>query len=272
MKTLLRPLCAAAALTALLAAPMAAQAHRSWLLPSSTVLSGSEAWVTVDGAVSNTLFVFEHVPMRLDGLTVTGPDGAAVAPQNAATGKYRSTFDLQLSKPGTYRIAMASEGAFAAYKQGGEDKRWRGAASELATAVPADATDVRLTHSNRRVETFVTLGDTTLEALAPTGSGLELAPVTHPNDLFAGEAATFRLLLDGQPAAGVEVTIVQGGERYRDTAGDMTLTTGADGSFQVTWPEPGMYWLEAETRGGKSPIAGAERSALYVATFEVLPQ
>lgn len=272
MKTLLRPLCAAAALTALLAAPISAQAHRSWLLPSSTVLSGSDAWVTVDAAVSNTLFVFEHVPMRLDGLTVTGPDGKAVTPQNTATGKYRSTFDLELTAPGTYRIASAGESAFAAYKLNGEDKRWRGAATELATAIPAEATDVRRTHSNRRVETFVTLGEPTNDALAPTGKGLELAPVTHPNDLFAGETATFRLLLDGAPAQGVEVAIVQGGERYRDAASEMTATTGADGSFQITWPEPGMYWLEAETRGGKSPIEGAERSALYVATFEVLPE
>ena len=113
MKTLLRPLCAAAALTAMLAAPMAAQAHRQWMLPSMTVLSGTDPWVTIDAAVSNDLFVFEHVPMRLDGLVITGPDGAAVAHQNEATGKYRSTFDVQLSKPGTYRIASVGDSVMA---------------------------------------------------------------------------------------------------------------------------------------------------------------
>ena len=30
----------------------AAQAHRSWMLPSATVLSGDDVWVTVDAAVS----------------------------------------------------------------------------------------------------------------------------------------------------------------------------------------------------------------------------
>jgi hypothetical protein len=38
----------------LLAVP--AQAHRAWLLPSATVLSGTDAWVTVDAAISNDLF------------------------------------------------------------------------------------------------------------------------------------------------------------------------------------------------------------------------
>ncbi len=272
MKTLLRPLCAAAALTAMLAAPMAAQAHRQWMLPSMTVLSGNDPWVTVDAAVSNDLFVFEHVPMRLDGLVITGPDGAAVAHQNAATGKYRSTFDVQLSKPGTYRIASVGDGVMASYKLAGEQKRWRGAAADLATAVPAGATDVRIVHSQRRIETFATVGEPTTEALAPTGKGLELAAVTHPNDLFAGETAQFRLLLDGQPAAGVEVTVIRGAGRYRDDPGEMKLTTAADGLLEINWEEPGMYWMEAEVRGGKSSIEGAERMAVYVGTLEVLPE
>jgi uncharacterized GH25 family protein len=251
---------------------MAAQAHRQWMLPSMTVLSGNDPWVTVDAAVSNDLFVFEHVPMRLDGLVITGPDGAAVAHQNAATGKYRSTFDVQLSKPGTYRIASVGDGVMASYKLAGEQKRWRGTVANLATAIPAGATDVRIVHSQRRIETFATVGEPTTEALTPTGKGLELAAVTHPNDLFAGETAQFRLLLDGQPAAGVEVTVIRGAGRYRDDPGEMKLTTAADGLLEISWDEPGMYWMEAEVRGGKSSIEGAERMAVYVGTLEVLPE
>src|SRR5690606_6924417 len=79
-------------LAALLAAP-SAQAHRMWMTPSATVLSGEEAWVTVDAAVSNTLFHPDHVPMRLDSVTVVAPDGSIQAPENPSTGKYRSVFD-----------------------------------------------------------------------------------------------------------------------------------------------------------------------------------
>ncbi|MDP3489350.1 MAG: DUF4198 domain-containing protein [Phenylobacterium sp.] len=272
MKTLLRPLCAAATLTAMLAAPMAAQAHRQWMLPSMTVMSGNDPWITVDAAVSNDLFIFEHVPMRLEGLVITGPDGAAVPHQNAATGKYRSTFDIQLSKPGTYRIASVGDGVMASYRLGGEQKRWRGPAAELAAAIPADATEVKITHSQRRIETFATAGEPTTESLKPTGQGLELAPITHPNDLFAGETAQFRLLLDGEPAPGVEVAVIRGGGRYRNDVAEMNLTSNAEGLLEITWPEPGMYWMEAEMRGGKSPIAGAERMAVYVGTLEVLPE
>ena len=261
---------ALAALAAALALPMSAEAHRQWLLPSMTVLSGDDPWVTVDAAVSNDLFVFEHVPMRLDQLVITGPDGAPVKPENASTGKYRSTFDVHLSKPGTYRIASAGTGVNASYKQGTETKRWRGPAADLAKSIPADATEVKINESVRRVETFVTAGAPTTDALKPTGVGLELQPVTHPTDLYAGEAAKFRLLMDGKPAADVEITVAPGGIRYRNETGEMTLKTDAAGEFSVTWPTAGFWWMEASSRGGQASIPNAQRSALYVATFEVL--
>lgn len=261
---------AALAFAAALAAPLVASAHRQWMLPSMTVLSGNDAWVTVDAAVSNDLFVFEHVPMRLDGLVITGPDGERVEAKNGHTGKYRSVFDVQLSKPGTYRIANVGDGLMVSYKQGGEQKRWRGAPADMAAAIPADATDVKKTYSQRRVETFVTSGAPNDIALKPTGKGLELIPVTHPNDLFSGEAATFTLLIDGKPAAGVEVDVAPGSTKYEEDRGETKVTTGADGKFTITWPKPGFYWIEASVRGGPSPVEGAERNALYVATFEVL--
>ena len=87
----------------------AAQAHRQWMLPSSTTLSGNDSWVTVDAAVSNDVFYFEHNPMRTDTIAVTQPDGTQGKIENAATGKYRSTFDVHLDKPGTWRIASVTK-------------------------------------------------------------------------------------------------------------------------------------------------------------------
>ena len=262
---------AALALGLALAAAPAAQAHRAWLAPQMTVLSGDQGFVAVDAGVSNTLFLADHAPMRLEGLTITGPDGATTAPQNPATGKFRSTFDIALPKAGTYRAAVVSDGVMASYKVGDETKRWRGSAAELATAVPAGATEVRVTETSRRVETFVTLGAPNATALKPSGKGLELEFITHPNDVAAGEAAQFRLLLDGEPAPDVEVEVVLGDTRYRASGVEQKVKSAADGLIKVTWPEAGMYWLEASVRGGQSSIPNAQRSATYVATLEVQP-
>ena len=127
--------------------------------------------------------------------------------------------------------------------------------------------------SHSRVEIFITSGKPTRDTLKTSGTGLELDPVTHPNDLVAGAPASFRLLLDGKPAPDLKVTVVPGGNRYRDKLGEMTLTTDKDGKFSVTWPEAGMYWMEAVARDDKTEVQGVkERRAGYVATLEVLPQ
>lgn len=246
--------------------PSEAEAHRRWLLPSATVLSGESDLVTVDAAASNGLFLFEHRPMALDSLVITGPDGEPVDPTILGAGAYRSMFDLPLKAQGTYRIALVSDGVMGTYELNGERHRFRG----NADALPAGATDIRSSRNNSRTETFVTLGAPSDTALQPTGSGLEMIPVTHPNDIVAGEPAVMRFLLDGQPAADLEVEFVAGGTRYRDDAGIVMLRTDAEGRVTLEAGEAGMYYLEAS-----SALDAADgqpgRRASYTAVLEFLP-
>lgn len=262
-------------LTAALALCLApsAFAHKTWLQPSATVFSEKGAWLTVDAAVSNDLFYFNHVPLPLERLKITGPDGADVKAQNGATGKLRSVFDVELTQEGTYKVAMNNEGMFATYKLGGESKRWRGKAADFKTGVPAGATEVSASESLARVETFATVGKPTTTVFKTVGRGIELVPVTHPNDLFAGENATFQLLVDGKPAEGLKIDVVPGATRYRNEQNEIHLTTGADGKFEVKWPQAGMYWLETVREDNKTTVPEAKQRRLsYVAVFEVLPQ
>ncbi len=250
--------------------PFSAQAHRPWLLPSATVTTPNQ-WVTVDAAVTTDVFVFDHNPMPINNLIVTAPDGSTIAPQNISNGKLRTTFDLQLVQNGTYRISNGSSSLNASYKVGEETKRWRGTAETFAKDVPADAQELQVTQAQSRVETFITAGRPT--ALKNSDSGLELVPVTHPNDLFAGETANFKFTIDGKPAAGLEIEILQDGSRYRTKQDEMMLKTDASGAFSVTWPSAGRYRLEVATTDDKTSIPQAKQRRLsYVATFEVLPQ
>lgn len=274
MKKQILGFAATIALAAMAAVP--ASAHRQWMLPSATVLSGDDVWVTVDAAVSNDLFYFEHQPLRLDAMKAWAPDGTEVAIENKATGRYRSTFDVHLTQKGTYRIASVADMLMGSYDLNGKTERLpRGTtAANLAEKIPAGATNVQTAEANSRNEVFVTVGEPTTTLFKPTGKGIELVPVTHPNDLIAGEEATFQFLLDGKPAAGLPVTVIPGGVRYRDQLGQIDLKTGADGKVAVNWPEAGMYWLNVTTPQAAGSVEGAPQSiarrASYVTTLEVL--
>lgn len=253
--------------------PLAAFAHKTWLLPSQTVIAGDNAAITVDAAVSNDLFYFNHVPLQTSGLIITAPDGSRVSPENLATGRFRSVFDVPLAQQGTYRLAVVNNGLFASWKENGQPKRWRGDADAFARAVPQNAQDLQVSQAITRVETFVTHGAPNRTALAPAGIGIELDPVTHPNDLFVGEEAVFRVLVDGKPRPGLQIELVRGGTRYRDAQEELQATTDANGVFKVRWPQPGMYWMEISSSDDRTSVPQARQRRLnYAATFEVLPQ
>lgn len=274
MKKKILGFAATAALVALAAVP--ASAHRQWMMPSSTIVSGDDVWVTVDAAISNDLFYFEHQPMRLDTIKAWAPDGSEAAIENKATGRYRSTFDVRLTQKGTWRIGTESEMLMGSYDLNGKTERLpRGTtAANLAENLPAGATNVQTVEASIRNEIFVTVGEPTTTLFQPKGKGIELVPVTHPNDLFAGEAATFQFLFDGKPTSGLTVTVIPGGIRYRDQLNQIDLTTDAEGKVEVTWPEPGLYWVNVTTPQsgrdeGEAPQPSGRRAS-YVTTLEVL--
>ncbi len=250
-------LLAAVALASATILPVTAHASRNWVLPSTTTLSGSNAWITVDAASSDDLYFPDLRPLALTSIQVTAGDGAADQVQNGSQGKLRSTFDVQVTKPGTWKIASVSSMVMASWTENGEVKRFRGTGEDFAKQVPAGAADLKTIRNLSRSETFVTRDKPTSDALKPTGKGLELVPVTHPSDVVASEPATFKLLLDGKPAAGLEVEVMRGYDHWSaKPAATLTVKTGPDGAFKVTMPQAGLWWISATYRTGETGRGG----------------
>lgn len=257
---------------------LSAQAHRMWILPYETVAAGDSAWVTFDVAVSNDIFQIDHGGPRIDGISVLTPDGKTEEPKNVLAGQLRTSFDVNLTAQGTYKIAIASGGLSARWETAdGKRGSWpaRGAKAnpaEFATAVPADAKNLEVSQNSRRVETFVTLGAPTQQALAPTNQGLELVPITHPNDLRLDKPSEFKFLIDGKPAIGVKVTIIAGGTRYRTSPQEVEFESDHKGIIRVKWGSAGQYWLGASYKDDNAKKPATSRSGSYSASFEVLPE
>ena len=94
-----------------------------------------------------------------------------------------------------------------------------------------------------------------------------MEPVGHLSDIVTDEPSKFRFLADGKPAAGITVSLIAGGSRYRDALGQIDLTTDKDGIVTVKWPAAGMYWLGASTKGAPTVQGATERRMSYAATI-----
>jgi uncharacterized GH25 family protein len=270
---------------ALAGAACAAQAHRPWMIANTNVVDSEgrpDAWVTIDGAISENLFDADFMPLRLDTLTVTGPDGATTPAPAAVLGKHRSTVDIPLAKDGTYRITLATANVMGSYRLNGETKRFRATEQTLKNEIPAGAVDVHTTTTRQRQDTFVTLNKPSGGALKPVGAGLEMVALTNPTELRAGEPMRLRFLLDGKPLPNFAFSMTPGGVKYRGTLGELRLNTDAKGEAAFTLPAPNLYWLSAtwpaRPAGGAqhppgehdAPPAGARYT--YSATLDVLPE
>lgn len=293
------------------AAALPVQAHRNWLLPSATTFSDTNAWVSFDAAESSDVFFADHRALGFNQIKVWAPDGSAGQIQNGNNGHFRTTFDVQLDKAGTWAVGMEMSRVGGTFKVNGEE--WRvgrfgrpqaggqgGPGQRMAEGaqgarggqsgpegpgrdgppvksvasvaeIPADATDVKLTENSGRNMVFVTTGAPTKTVFQPTGKGLEMVPLTHPDELVANEEGQFRYLIDGKPASGLKVVILPAGKRYIEGQDEIDLTTAADGLVKIKWPRPGVYWIgTTATDQHPSEPRASERRMSYIMTVDVL--
>ncbi|RRS09797.1 DUF4198 domain-containing protein [Pseudoalteromonas sp. J010] len=264
-------------LVALAAYSPLSEAHRVWIKPSTTVVSGDSEWITFDAAIANGIFNPDHYAYPLERLSALSPSGSKVELKNATKLKYRSVFDIELNQQGTYKVFNQSRSLVARWTdENGKKHYWpgrgkTGSVEAFNKEVPKTAKDLSVSDVARRLEVFVTLGAPNNTALEPTGKGLELNPVTHPNDLYTGEPITLQYTMDGEPAKGAEVIVVRQDEKYRDNSQPSKYTTNVKGEVTLTLSEPGMYWFEVEYEDDKAQAPATKRTGSYVTTLEVLP-
>lgn len=238
----------------------AAQAHSPYLLPNDFDATGRDH-VTVQASFTEHMFV-PDIAMKSDDFHVVGPDGARVA----VTPVYLrdlAVFEAPTPVDGTWRITSGQRvgrTAKAVFEKG----EWVFLDPEKPLPPGAKAVEMQ---SLTTAETYVSRGAPTTTALAPLGKGLEFHAITHPDSIFAGEDATFEVLLDGKPLPNQFITLVRGDERYAEKAKPVEVVSDAAGKFVIRAPQVGVYLAMTRYRiAPKGDEAG--RSLTYALTFE----
>lgn len=268
-----------AALIGGLAVVGSAAAHTPYLKP--TTFAPDRGFVTVEAALAETGFFIPDFPIRQAGdYWATGDNGTPVKQPAVTMLKEFAAVEIDLPAPGTYRISTG-ERAGRVSKWANINGTWKvvrpanapagGGGGDRAVSeadVPAGA-QTMTSASFMRADTYVTRGAPSKGALKPTGQGLEVEPITHPNEVFAGEAFKFRMLNNGKPLAH-DFAIARGGDAYAEKRFSYSGKTDATGAASVKFDQPGAYVLEihypVRAEGNPTPV---ERSAIYTLTFEV---
>nr|WP_312373480.1 DUF4198 domain-containing protein [Delftia acidovorans] len=191
---------------------ISAQAHTPYLLPASFEAQ-PRAVISVDASFADKFFIPE-VAFGETRFTVMAPDGSVTPMADVRQFKTRTVAEHQLpDEKGTYRVSTGPRlgAVFRSWERNGKVETAR----DPATPTPADARLLSHYQSLSVSETYITVGKPSRAALAPSGKGLEIVPVTHPADLFAGEKFDFTVQYDGKPLAAQKVEIFRSAMDHR---------------------------------------------------------
>lgn len=243
----------------------AALADSPYLRPNVFDATGRDH-VTVEASFTDDVFG-ARVAMRSDFFHVVGPNGDT--PIGAVTYlRDLAVFEAETPVDGTYRLSSGP-------REGRVAKMYRNTAGEWKmvgeedSPPPAGAPLVDV-QSITTADVYVTRGARSDGALQPTGRGLEMKPLTHPNDVAVGEAAVFQLLLDGRPLAGQPVTVFREAGRWDGRKVEADLVTDADGRFTVRVGDAGAYLTLTRYRteapaGAATPYRSYSHTLTFVA-------
>lgn len=283
----------------LLAASQLAAAHTPYLLPLT--FSVSRPYVSLQAGISDELFFVPEGAVRTD-YYVVNPAGARNKLDRLTHLKDYTSIEADTPEAGTYRFVTGDEGGRVT-KFAKVDGAWRMVrpprnpqpaqgemqprpAAPAAASAPARAPSPRFIDeaalpagaevtevlSVRRLETYVTKGAPSRGALAVTGQGLEVRPVTHPNEIFIDQGFNFDVLVDGAPVPGLEFTVYRAGNAYEDKKVFAEVKSDARGRVALKFDKAGIYLMTARyPAASNAPLTEkpAPRSYGYTMTFEV---
>ncbi len=279
----------------------AASAHTPYLLPNA--FDAERDHVTLEGSLTEDAYFSPDIALKTTAYVETLPNGRTQIVAPAAMLKDLALVEAPLDATGTYRF---STGQFVARtnkmalidgkwvmvrpaggrdnhepdhasgadghggEKHGEHPHGDGPHGVSEADVPAGAKTM-LVEGVLTAETYVSKGAPTQAALATSGKGLELAPVTHPDSIYVDQGFAFKFLLDSAPAAGVPISVYRSGDAYDEKRITAEVKTDATGAAKVSFERPGVYLLTAHypSEAHVEGAAPAARTYVYSLTFEV---
>lgn len=219
-------------------------AHTPYLKPMSFEPARGGI-VSLDAAFAEKFFV-PDVAFANSIYYVIAPDGKQSQPDILNQLKTRVVVEHQLNDEGTYRFSTGKRYGriFKRYELDGEQKSMR----DPSQPIPEGAKVISHFQSLTRAETYITQGPPNSTVIAPSDSGLEFIPQSHPNELFTGEAFELISFFDGKPLPDLNVDVFVARDQFTDDKPTFSLVSDEKGVFSFTPEVAGNYLIMARHR------------------------
>ena len=177
-------------------------AHQKWLLPNFFVAAKAPVWLSFDVTWSDTPFTAE-AGVGKQPISVIGPDGVRQTPPSIFVGKTKSVAEMELTKPGTYRLEAIDPLAYwTQVEQNGKEQWVRKPKNEVAE-LPIKRSDLYWS----KAAAYVTLGEPTDVPPPDHEDPLDILLEQHPNRLAVGDTLNVQVVSYGKPLPNAEIKL-----------------------------------------------------------------
>ena len=241
-------------------------AHQKWLWPNTFAVNEGSAWVSVDATWSDTPFTAES-GLGEQELRVAPPTGDAYAPTKVFTGKTKTTFELELSKPGAYRLDAIDPATYWTQVERSGKKIWLKKPAKEVVGEKIVRSDLYWSIASA----YVTVGAPGSDFPTARNDLLCLVPKVHPNAIAIGKPLQLTVYSRGKPLPGVVVKSFNSNSTGHKPL--EVVSSNKEGVCIFEPKSPGLYLFacEWEQKKPNDPLADLHSYNAYL-TINVLPE
>lgn len=223
--------------------PLPSYAHTPYIAPMSFDV-GNASTASFDASFAETFFIPEAAFDKSE-FVITTPDKQQSSPTKIAYFKSRTVLEQDLKLEGTYKISTGiRRGAtFLIYDLDGKEHR----KMNPTGPAPKGAKVKNHFQSVTRADTYISRKEPSNAALIPENIGLEIIPLSNPNEVFQGENFYLQILMAGNKLDKA-ITLSLYHANTGDKAEAIKIDTDAKGKATLNIKDAGIYLLRARFR------------------------
>jgi uncharacterized GH25 family protein len=230
-----------------------AWAHQKWLWPNVFVAENAPAWVSFDVTWGDHPFTAEE-GVGEQPLWIVDSAGGRTAPDQVLIGKTKTAAEVELTKPGTYRIEAVDPPNYWTQLEVDGKQQWIQKPKNEAPAGKVTRSDLYYS----KAATYVTLGEPTDLPPPAEKEPLDVVPKTHPARVRAGESLALAVLSYGKPAADARINIFGPAAAGHDP--DQVIKCDEQGLALFRPDVPGRHLLACDM---ERPVANDPKADIY---------
>jgi hypothetical protein len=241
-------------------------AHQKWLLPNFFVAEKAPVWLSFDVTWSDTPFMAE-AGVGTQPISVIGPDGNSQAPTGTFVGKTKSVAELELSKPGTYRLEAIDPLAYWTQIERDGKVQWTRKPKNEVAGLAIKRSDLYWS----KAAAYVTVGEPTDVPPPNNEDPLDILLEQHPNRVTVGESLDLRVVTYGKPLPNAEIKLFAPESRGHEPS--QRVTGDNDGQAAITIETAGRFLVvcQVERKVTDDPKADLHAFNVYL-TLEIRPR